>query len=46
MENNSVRCPECLDLFVPEGYGVPMHFLDTYDGEPMCDGSGLLVAMF
>jgi hypothetical protein len=40
---NSVRCPYCHDLYVPENGTIPTHFLDTFDGQPRCEGSELAV---
>lgn len=41
--NQSVRCPECRDLFAAENGGLPTHYLDTFEGAPKCEGSGLVV---
>lgn len=39
---DSVRCPDCRDLFIPEGGKLPVHFLDTFDGTECCSGSGVI----
>lgn len=36
----SARCPYCHDLFVPEDSKLPTHWLDTWQGESRCGGSG------
>lgn len=42
---DSVRCPACRDLFVPEDRRLPTHYLDPHgdDSAPKCEGSGIPV---
>jgi hypothetical protein len=42
MTSQSARCPYCHDLFIPDDNNkLPTHYLDTWQGQPACAGSGL-----